>query len=65
MKTNEAYTGEVQQAIYLAGEMAGIVSRLDADALEKWLDTKPEGFNYERTCRAAIAFKRAIEALQK
>lgn len=60
MKTNEAYTPEVQQALFLSGEMAGMISRLDADALELWLNTKPEGFNYERTCRAVIAFKRAL-----
>jgi len=51
---------EVQIAILVAGQLAGIAHQLDANALEKWLNTNPKDFNYETWCRAAIAFKRAI-----
>jgi len=54
---------EVQNAVLIAGELAGLSFKLNADALEKWLDTKPEGFNYESWCRAAIAFKRAVHTI--
>jgi len=52
---------EVQNAILVAGQLIGISLKLDADSLEKWLNTKPKGFNYEKHCRAAIAFKRALD----
>lgn len=51
----------VDNAILTAGQLAGMSFRLDADALEKWLDTNPEDFKYKKLCRAAIAFKRAVE----
>jgi hypothetical protein len=51
---------EVQRALLVAGQLAGIAHQLDADGLERWLNTNPKEFNYETWCRAAIAFKRAI-----
>ncbi len=48
------------QAIFAAGELAAMTFKLDAEALERWLNTNPKGFRFEKECRAAIAFKRAI-----
>jgi len=52
---------EVQNEILIAGQLAGLSSKLNDDVLERWLDTAPEDFNYEVWCRAAIAFKRALK----
>ena len=52
---------EVNQAILLAGQLAGIGFNLEADLLERWLNTNPKDFKYENWCRAAIAFKRALQ----
>ena len=51
---------EPNASILLAGRLAGLASRLDAEALEKFLESPPRDFRYEKNCRAAIAFKRAI-----
>lgn len=58
---NKPTPPEVQKAILIVGQLVGLSMNFDADALEKWLDSKPEGFNYEWACRAAIAFKRAAK----
>jgi hypothetical protein len=47
--------------LLIAGELAGRATRLDVDVLERFLESKPQEFRYEATCRAAIAFRRAID----
>jgi hypothetical protein len=47
-------------AILIAGQLAGLAFRLDAAALEKFLESPPKYFRYEKECRAAIEFRKAI-----
>jgi hypothetical protein len=53
---------ELQTALLIAGQLFGLATRLDADALERFLDSKPKDFYHEATCRAAIAFRRSIDS---
>jgi len=52
-------SGQEINALLVAGQLAGLSQWLDADALERFLASKPEDFRYEAMCRAAIEFKRA------
>jgi hypothetical protein len=49
-----------QQALIIAGELAGLASRLDTDALEAYLVAPDADFLCERLCRAAIIFTKAV-----
>ena len=48
--------------IIAVGELAGVATRIDDKALEDFLDERDpaDGFQHEKLCREAIAFKRAI-----
>ena len=48
------------EALLIAGEMAGMASRLDDNALEEFLKTAPPDFVHTAACKAVIAYKRAI-----
>lgn len=54
-------------AIFVAGQLGGLICQLDADALEEFLNSpdrdKIEKFRYEKHCRAAINFKREIDKI--
>ena len=50
----------IESALLISGQLMGLAMRLDADLLERFLESKPAGFRYEETCRAAIEFRRAI-----
>jgi hypothetical protein len=58
---------EVEQtnAVFVAGQLNGMAYHLNANALEKFLETAPNEFRYGSLCRAAIAFRRAIDAAWK
>jgi hypothetical protein len=51
---------EESKAVLIAGQLAGLCANLDDKALEKFLDHAPDDFRYEKACRAAIKFRRAI-----
>lgn len=44
----------IHRAILTAGEIMGVASRLDAVALEFFLDSNPQDFRYEANCRAIL-----------
>jgi hypothetical protein len=44
----------------MAGQLAGIALQLNADALEKYIETAPAGFKYGDLCRLTISFVRSI-----
>jgi hypothetical protein len=54
---------DYQHAIYIAGNLIGLASRLDADALEEFLTFKPADFIQAQTCLAAIKFRRQVDDL--
>jgi hypothetical protein len=47
--------------IFLAGEMHGLARRIDADALEKYLENAPSWFAFTDQCRAVIQFCRGLD----
>ena len=47
--------------IYLAGELAGLASKLDVNALEEYLNSvHSENFSHHESCRKVIAFVRSL-----
>jgi hypothetical protein len=55
---------EQARALLVAGQLAGLASRLNVAELEKYLANRPPpDFNYEKLCRAAIEFVKAIQKL--
>ena len=54
------YLDDESKAIIEAGYLAAIAKDLDVNALEKFLESKPSDFRYEKECRAAIEFRKAI-----
>jgi hypothetical protein len=53
-------TGRQANAMFVAGEMAGLSSKLDTDALEEYLKAPADDFRYAELCKAAIAFTEAV-----
>lgn len=56
-------------AVFTAGELAGLAMHLNPKALEQVLDSpdrdKGEPFRYVALCRAAIAFRRELDVPHK
>jgi hypothetical protein len=50
----------VTNSLILAGELMGLAYKLDARALEKFLESPSPDFRYEKECRAAIEFRKAV-----
>jgi hypothetical protein len=51
---------EINNSILIAGQLASLACRLNTIALEKFLAAPPKDFRYEKLCRAAIAFRKAV-----
>jgi len=58
------FGGYEGNAVLIAGQLAGLASRLDVDALERFLDSKPADFLYEKQCRAAIQFRKTVISIK-
>jgi hypothetical protein len=64
--TNPTSTAEELNAVFIAGQLAGIAFRLNSKSLEHFLDhVADDDFRYHALCRAAIEFVLQLESPQR
>jgi hypothetical protein len=58
--SREATREEMDKAIMQAGEIFGMIVRLDAQALEQYLAMSTTGFRYKETCELLLEYRRKL-----
>jgi hypothetical protein len=56
----EATREEMDKAIMQAGEIFGLMVKLDAQALEQYLATNPRGFRYRESCELLLEYRKKL-----
>ena len=63
MKRTRSEIIEESNAIFTAGQLMGLATRLNYDALERFLSKPNPDFRYTREAQAALLFAKAVQNL--